>query len=744
MISERFTAKRCSGYNYPMGKIILVSNRLATSVKVREGEPTFSPSVGGLATGLSSLHAQEDSLWVGWSGVAEDDITPELSRRIAASLRSEHKSVSVPLTHADLDQFYYGFCNNIIWPLFHYFPTYVEYDNTLWESYVAVNKRFFEQVAELIEPEDYVWIHDYQLMLLPDLVKDAFPDVKIGFFLHIPFPSYELFRLLPWRHEILTGLLGADLIGFHTYDYARHFLSSVRRITGFEHNMAKIMREHRLIKVDVFPMGIDYEKYSTAPDRPGVQDGIKRMRSELEGQRLILSVDRLDYSKGILQRLRAFQRFLETQRDYHEKVSMVMIVAPSRTEVPQYIELKRVIDELVGEINGTYGTISWTPIVYFYRAFPFEELTALYYLAEILLVTPIRDGMNLIAKEYIAANTQKRGVVILSETAGAARELGEALIVNSSNIDEIADSILIALELPLEERRLKNDRMHRRLSRYNVMQWAHDFMDKLTQTADIQGPLLAKQLTRTVFDRIVTDYHKASRRLLLLDYDGTLTRSTDRPERAAPDEEIKRILSRLGAVKANEVVVISGRGKSFLDEHLGELDITLIGAHGVWMREAGTEWRVIEHISNEWKETIEPILQLHVDRTPGAAVEETEYSLAWHYRRAEPELAAVRLAELKDALLSLTSNLDVSIVDGNKVLEIKNTNVNKGRAATACYAKDQWDFVIAIGDDWTDEDIFTILPSNAYTIRVGADVSSATYYLKSVAEVRELLSAFST
>ncbi len=255
---------------------------------------------------------------------------------------------------------------------------------------------------------------------------------------------------------------------------------------------------------------------------------------------------------------------------------------------------------------------------------------------------------------------------------------------------------------------------------------------------------MAKQLTRTVFDRIVTDYHKASRRLLLLDYDGTLTRSTDRPERAAPDEEIKRILSRLGAVKANEVVVISGRGKSFLDEHLGELDITLIGAHGVWMREAGTEWRVIEHISNEWKETIEPILQLHVDRTPGAAVEETEYSLAWHYRRAEPELAAVRLAELKDALLSLTSNLDVSIVDGNKVLEIKNTNVNKGRAATACYAKDQWDFVIAIGDDWTDEDIFTILPSNAYTIRVGADVSSATYYLKSVAEVRELLSAFST
>ncbi len=723
-----------------MGKIILVSNRLSTSVKIQNGEPVFTPSVGGLATGLSSLHARENSLWVGWSGVAEDDITPELSEDITVALREQHKSVPVSLTHADLDRFYYGFCNNIIWPLFHYFPTYVEYDNNLWKAYQAANRRFFERVSELIEPDDYVWIHDYQLMLLPDMVKQAFPEVNIGFFLHIPFPSYELFRLLPWRHEILMGVLGADLVGFHTYDYARHFLSSVRRITGYEHNMAKIMREHRVIKVDVFPMGIDYEKYSRAPERPEVQQNIDRMRDELGGQRLILSVDRLDYSKGILQRLRAFERFLQTKPEYHEKVSMVMIVAPSRTEVPQYGELKREIDELVGEVNGTFGTIGWTPVVYFYRAFPFDELTALYYLAEILLVTPVRDGMNLIAKEFIAANAEKNGVVVLSETAGAARELGEALIVNSSNIDQIAENITIALELPLEERRHRNERMHRRLSRYNVMHWAQDFMEKLTETADIQGPFLAKQLTSSVRKQIITDFREARRRLLLLDYDGTLTQFTDRPEHATPDADIKDILQRLGKDPANEVVVISGRGQQFLDRHLGNLDITLVGGHGVWMREAGAEWRVIEHISDDWKDTILPILQLHVDRTPGAAVEEKEYSLAWHYRRAEPELAAVRLAELKDALLSLTSNLDVSILEGNKVLEIKNSNVNKGRAATACYAKDQWDFVIAIGDDWTDEDMFTILPSNAYTIRVGADISNATYFVNSVGEVRELLS----
>ncbi len=725
-----------------MGKTILVSNRLSTSVKIQDGQPVFSPSVGGLATGLSSLHAKENSLWIGWSGVAEDDVSPELSQEIEQVLRRDHKSVPVALTHDDLNRFYFGFCNNIIWPLFHYFPSYVEYDNELWESYKAVNERFFERVSEFVEPDDYVWVHDYQLLLLPDLIKEAFPDVRIGFFLHIPFPSYELFRLLPWRHEILTGMLGADLIGFHTYDYARHFLSSVRRITGFEHSMAKIMRHHRLIKVDVFPMGIDYDKYARAPQLPEVQSNIARMREELGGQRLILSVDRLDYSKGIIQRLRGFLRFLETYPDYHENVSMVMIVAPSRTQVPQYGELKREIDELVGEINGTYGTIGWTPVVYFYRAFPFEELTALYYLAEILLVTPIRDGMNLIAKEYIAANTEKNGVVVLSETAGAARELGETIMVNSSNIDQIGDSIHAALTLPADERRRRNERMHDRLSRYNVMQWAHDFMDKLTQTPELQGPFLAKRITPQVADRIASDYRNAQRRLLLLDYDGTLKGFTERPEHATPDQQIRDILERLGADPRNEVAVISGRGQQFLDEHLGALDITLIGGHGVWMREAGGEWRVIEQINSDWKETILPILQLHVDRTPGAAVEEKEFSLAWHYRRAEPELAAVRLAELKDALLSLTSNLDVSILEGNKVLEIKNSNINKGRAATACYAKDEWDFVIAIGDDWTDEDMFAVLPEDAYTIRVGADVSNATYFLNSVEEVRQMLERF--
>ncbi len=725
-----------------MGKTILVSNRLSTSVKMEDGTPAFTPSVGGLATGLSSLHAKENSLWIGWSGIAEDDISPELSQEIEQILRKDHKSVPVPLTHEDLDRFYFGFCNNIIWPLFHYFPSYVEYDNALWESYKAVNERFFRRVSEFVEPDDYVWIHDYQLLLLPDLIKEAFPDVKIGFFLHIPFPSYELFRLLPWRHEILTGMLGADLIGFHTYDYARHFLSSVRRITGFEHSMAKIMRQHRLIKVDVFPMGIDYEKYAQAPQRPEVQANIARMREELGGQRLILSVDRLDYSKGIIQRLRGFLRFLETHSDYHETVSMVMIVAPSRTQVPQYGELKREIDELVGEINGTYGTIGWTPVVYFYRAFPFEELTALYYLAEILLVTPIRDGMNLIAKEYIAANTEKNGVVVLSETAGAARELGETIMVNSSNIDQIGDSIHTALTLPADERRRRNERMHDRLRRYNVMQWAHDFMDKLTTTPELQKPFLAKRITPQVSGRIVADYRNAKRRLLLLDYDGTLKSFTERPEQATPDEHIRDILARLGADEQNEVAVISGRGKQFLDEHLGALDITLIGGHGVWMREAGGDWRVIEQINSDWKDTILPILQLHVDRTPGATVEEKEFSLAWHYRRAEPELAAVRLAELKDALLSLTSNLDVSILEGNKVLEIKNSNINKGRAATACYAKDEWDFVIAIGDDWTDEDMFAVLPEDAYTIRVGAVVSNATYFLNSVDEVREMLDSF--
>jgi trehalose 6-phosphate synthase/phosphatase len=720
-----------------MAKTILVSNRMSTSVARGADGFEFKQSMGGLATGLKSMHEREGSLWVGWSGLAADELTEDESAQIAETLKRDHKSVAVDLTSEDLDLFYYGFCNRTIWPLFHYFPTVTEYENETWDSYEQVNRKFFNRVMEVADEDDYIWVHDYHLMLLPQMLKEALPHSHIGFFLHIPFPSYEIFRLLPWRTKLLRGLLGADLVGFHTYDYARHFLSSVRRILAAEHHMAQVRFDNRMIKVDAFPMGIDYEKYATAVELPEVQKERDRIRNEVTTPKLILSVDRLDYSKGIPLRLKAFHRFLQRYPEYREHVTLMLIVAPSRTEVPEYRELKREIDELTSIINGDFGTIGWNPVWYYYRPAPFHQLSAIYAESDMLLVTPLRDGMNLISKEYLAARSDRLGVVVLSETAGSARELGEALTVNPNNIDEIADAIKEGLELPESRQIEKNDRMHMRLKRYDIHYWAHDFMQKLEAIAEVQNSLRVKRLSSETRGRIHERYRGSGRRIIFLDYDGTLIAYGETP--GVLDTPTKDALRRLASDQRNHVVIISGRQKDFLDRTLGDIPVSIVAGHGLWVKEKDGEWELMEQVTPGWKDEILPILELYRDRTPGSAVEENDYSVVWHYRRAEPELAAVRLSELKDALLSLISNLDLSLLEGNKMIEVKNSDVSKGRAAARWLDEGGWDFVLAVGDDWTDEDIFSMLSEEHFSIKVGVDISSANYFLESPDKVREFV-----
>ena len=720
-----------------MGKILLVSNRLSTSVSLDADGPHFSPSMGGLATGLSSLYQQENSLWVGWTGVPSESLSAEMNEVISDRLRQEHKSVAVALSENEVEEFYFGFCNNIIWPLFHYFPTYADYNEELWQAYRRVNEKYFDKVLEVAEEDDFIWVHDYQLMLLPQMLKRALPAARIGFFLHIPFPSYEVFRLLPWREQILDGILGSDLVGFHTYDYARHFLSSVRRILSAEHQMANVKYGNRMIKVDAFPMGIDYQKYASAREQPAVQQEIENIRRELAGQKIILSVDRLDYSKGIPTRIRAYRLFLQQNPDYHGKVTMVLIVAPSRTAVPHYQELKREIDELVSITNGTLGRIGWAPISYFYRPFPFDQLTAAYTQADVLLVTPLRDGMNLIAKEYIAARKDYHGVIVLSETAGAARELGEAITINPNNEPQIAAAIREALEMPVEEQQQKNRLMHERLELYDIHYWAGDFMDKLVAVAEMQQSFSTRAFTEKQRQRLIADYDAASKRLIFVDYDGTLIDHEHRAGKLSSDS-IEDIAA-LAADSCNEVVVISGRPKDYLQAVFRDLPVGIIAGHGIWYKGKSDTWHTTEQVNAEWKETILPILQLYCNRTPGTKVEESDYSLVWNYRRAQPELAAVRLSELKDALISLTTNHDLSILERNHILEIKHSNVNKGRAAAAWYEGGNWDFVMAVGDDWTDEDMFAMLTDEQYTIKVGIDLSQARFFVHSTEDVRKLL-----
>ncbi|MBN1788147.1 MAG: bifunctional alpha,alpha-trehalose-phosphate synthase (UDP-forming)/trehalose-phosphatase [Sedimentisphaerales bacterium] len=726
-----------------MNRLLIVSNRLPVSVTKRADKLHFHPSVGGLATGLSSLRASHQSQWIGWPGISEDKISVPQKKEIISKLK-EHHCNPVFLSAKDMRNFYYGFCNKTIWPLFHYFPLYTVYEDQYWQSYKKVNEAFYQAVIKVAKPNDYIWVHDYQLMLLPYLLRRKLPNAQIGFFLHIPFPSFELFRLLPWRKEILNGLLGSNLIGFHTYDYVRHFLSSLTRITGAEHSMGSLVVDNRILKVDAFPMGINYEKYSTAIKKPAVKKGLAAIRKEVSDRKIILSIDRLDYTKGIIQRLEAFDLFLSQNPEYKGKVTLILVAVPSRTGVEDYAELRKRLESLVGRINGEHGALGWVPVWYLYRFLPFEEITALYNAADIALITPLRDGMNLIAKEFIATKTDHKGVLILSEMAGTASELGEAVVINPNNKQAVVDAIKQSLEMPVEEQIERNKLMQARLSRYNVTRWANDFMERLHNIEKTQVELSIHKFGGPDRKKLVDDYHKSTKRLFLLDYDGTLVNFADRPEKASPDKKLSQLLRTFAADEKNEVVIISGRDKETLDSWLGDTNAALIAEHGAWIKIKDSDWKTTEPIINDWKATIRPVLELYADRTPGASVEEKNFSLVWHYRKADTELASLRVQELRDAVLNLTENLNLGIFEGSKILEVKNVGISKGHATNQWLTKEKWDFILAAGDDYTDEDMFSILPEKAYSIKIGRGISKARFNMNSVDEFRKLLKGLIT
>ncbi|MHC4645437.1 MAG: bifunctional alpha,alpha-trehalose-phosphate synthase (UDP-forming)/trehalose-phosphatase [Planctomycetota bacterium] len=721
-----------------MPRLLIVSNRLSVSVTKQPGGIRLGESVGGLATGLASLSDSYELHWIGWPGLVAEKLTEYENDEIAAEL-AERNCRPVFLTRKQVDNYYEGFSNKTIWPLFHYFSLYAVYEDRYWQAYKQVNEIFADSVVNSAKPDDYIWVHDYQLMLVPQLVRDRLPLARVGFFLHIPFPSFELFRLLPWRTEILNGLLGADLIGFHTYDYARHFLDGAARLAGAEHSMGTLTVGDRVVKIDAFPMGIDYEKYAAAVGERKVQQNLGVIRRKVGDRKIIISIDRLDYTKGIIQRLEAFDLFLSHNPQYRGRVTLILLAVPSRTGIGDYMELRRHLEGLVGRINGEHGTIGWVPVWYLYRTVPFERLIALYSLADVALVTPLRDGMNLIAKEFVATKTEGTGVLILSEMAGAASELGEAVIVNAHNKAAIIEAIKEALEMPEQEQIDRNRLMQSRLSRYDLKRWAHDFLETLSKVKEVQQQLSVRKLAESHRSRLLDKYAQSQKRLLLLDYDGTLVGFAGRPDKAGPDDRLLELLSSLADDGRNELVIISGRDKDTLTRWLGGLDMSLIAEHGGWIRKKGADWKMSQPLRYDWKQTVRPILELYADRTPGSAVEEKDFSLVWHFRRADAELAYRRIHELRPAVLDLTANLGVGVFEGSKIIEVRNADINKGRAVGLWLAEEKWPFVLAAGDDYTDEDLFAALPENAYSIKVGHGISRARFNVDSVQDVRLLL-----
>ena len=723
-----------------MPKLILISNRLPVTVeKKKSGETSINPSVGGLATGLSSLSKKHICIWVGFSGNTLEDFKQDDLNNINETLIKKYNSYSVPLTNQDIELYYNGFANKTIWPLFHYFPFFTSFDEETWHAYTEVNNKFYETLSGIYEPGDMIWVHDYHLMLLPATIRQNIPDAKIGFFLHIPFPSYEMFRLLPWRKEVLAGLMGSDLIGFHTFGYVRHFLSSVQRLIGIEHSMGQLNVDNRTIKCDTFPMGIDYKRYSDYMDNKKITREIESFNQNINGKKMILSMDRLDFTKGIIERLNSFERFLEKYPEFHGKVQMVIVTVPSRTQVDTYIKLRKHINEQVGRINGRYNTLSWSPIQYLYRSLPFEMIMTLYHCADVCLVTPLRDGMNLIAKEYVAARVNNDGVLILSEMAGVSEELGEALIVNPNNREEVADSIAAALSMPAVEQQRRILIMQRRLQRNDVFNWSSSFIEKLSIIKNIDDSYVFKRVSGDNLKSLLEAYRMSNARLLLLDYDGTLVPFAERPDMAVPDPDLIKSLMPLVANGHTHIAIISGRNFEFLERYFTGLPVTLVAEHGAWIKLPGDEWKVVTNVETQWKNEIRPILETYCDRTPGTFIEEKEFSLAWHYRRSDAELASMRAMELKGNLLHMIANHNLGIMEGNKVLEIKSLEINKGRIANFLLSARHYDFILAVGDDNTDEDLFAAIPETGYSVKVGYGPSKAKYVVDGIRSVRQLL-----
>ncbi|ACB39225.1 bifunctional alpha,alpha-trehalose-phosphate synthase (UDP-forming)/trehalose-phosphatase [Pyrobaculum neutrophilum] len=735
-------------------KLVVASNRLPVTAIYRDGRVEFREAVGGLATAINSfLRATERGrglgftkvLWVGWSGVKAELETDEVRSKLR-----ERGLVPVPLSEEEVELFYEGFCNSTLWPLFHGFTVYTAFEKRFWDAYVRVNRRYAEAVASVADPGDFVWIHDYHLMLTPAVLRQLLPDLAVGFFLHIPFPPAEVYQLMPptWRNALLEGVLAADLVGFHTYEYVSNFIRAVAKFLGYRAESGALRVGRRRVRVGAYPISIDYAFFHGSSQRAEVAAEIDELRQRLRGLKIVFSIDRLDYTKGVLNRLKAWERFLKEHPRWRGRAVFVLVVVPSRVGVPQYEAMKREIEREVGRINGELGEVDWTPVVYISRFIPTPTLLALYNIADVALITPLRDGMNLVAKEYVASRRSCTGVLILSETAGASHELLEALIVNPNDESGVAEAIARALEMDPQEQCRRIKTMQKRLSQHDVVKWAAELIHA-TALAYAENREAAYTKTPTPVDEntateIAARFRASSRRLLLLDYDGTLVPHYPYAYQAVPDPELLGILKALSNVPNTSVAVVSGRNREFLESWLGDLPVYLVAEHGAFIRDVDKDWTQLFPFEVSWKTAVRKVMEDVVAATPGSYIEEKESAIAWHYRNVESELGETVAARLVEALESLLGGATFSVIRGSKVVEVRPAGVNKGAAAKLLLEKIAPDFVLAAGDDATDEDMFKALPEEAYTIKVGTGETTAKYNLPSHRELRELLKRLSS
>jgi trehalose 6-phosphate synthase/phosphatase len=716
-----------------MSRLILVSNRLPVTLASGPGGVRVERSVGGLATGLRDAHERNGGLWIGWPGPFAPDtdaVRAQLEPRF-----EELRIAPVYLSAREVRRYYEGFANGVLWPLFHYLTGRVPLRVEGWADYLAANERFARAVVEHHEPGDLIWVHDYQLMLVPALIRRELPQARIGFFLHIPFPAYELFATLPNREQLLEGLLGADLIGFHTESYRRHCANTMGRLLGVGVHQDCVQYDERRVRLGVFPMGVDTRALSERARSSEIAALTADLRRDFPGK-LLVGIDRLDYTKGIPRRLLAYEELLRRWPEWRGRVRLLQVAVPSRTGVRSYRRFRDEVDAQVGHLNGAYGTPYWMPVHYIYRGVPQSKLPGYYRAADVLLVTPVRDGMNLVAKEFVAVRDDEDGVLVLSEFAGAAAELQDALLVNPYDIVSTAEQYHRALTMSRSDRRTRMRTLRAQVFAQDVQLWVTSFLDALQRTD--RRPPIPNALTAW---QSLSARFAEQRPIVFLDYDGTLTALAHRPDEARLSDAMRRTLRQLHDTVT--VVIVSGRGREDLIEQVGIPDLYYAGSHGYdisgpdgIMHQVGTQFAgALRDAARE--------LRQRTTHIAGALIEDKGFSVAAHYRLVERREVPQVLAAVEEVLKGRPG---LKRLHGKRVIELRPAVAwDKGRAVLwlleALGSGNGSALPVFLGDDVTDEDAFRAIAQRGIGIVVAAAPCSshAHYALHDVAEVQTLL-----
>jgi len=717
------------------GRVLVASNRLPVTLsQVQNPAPgesrwAFKMSSGGLVAGLEGVKKKVPFLWFGWLGtwVPKDDQV-----EIEEILLRDWNCVPVWISDELGDLHYNGMSNGVLWPLFHYLIEEggSNFQEKYWTAYLEANRLFANVIEERWQSGDLLWIHDYHLMCLPEFLRQKISNVRCGFFLHIPFPSSEIIQVLPVRKQILTGLLNCDLIGFHTYDYIRHFLSSCARVLGLDVTLSGVNFEGRFIPVSVFPVGIEVDKFVEQLEKPETILKIADYGKLFEGKRVFLGIDRLDYIKGLPLKLKAFEKMLEKYPVWRGKVVLIQVAVPSRIEVEEYRKLKNEVDALVGHINGTYGSLAFNPVHYMFKSIDFAELAALYRISDAIVITSIRDGMNLVAKEYIACQQNKYGLLVLSEFAGSANQMSGALLVNPYDPEQVADAMNEALVMPEEDKAYRFTHLFDFISRHTASHWGQSFIKDLHVASRAADRL--DRTPRLSIKLIENSWRKAKKRLIVLFCDGVLISYTKLPFLAHPSRRLKDILASLTSDPKNVIYVISGRDRNTLTQWFGNLPIGLVAEYGFFVKDnvsdKNSQWNSFE-FDLSWMKTMKPIFEQYTESTPGSFLEEKETSLTWHYRSTEPNFGSFRGQELLSHLDVTT--FPVNVISGEKTIEVRPHECNATSTLKKLMNKNpDADLLLYIGDptnlDFSED-------KNVFNVSVGQ--KNQKFYLQDVDDV---------